>query len=328
MRVLLASTIFLGMVLAGTPCGVEAAQPGTGFAVENGDINGDFSRDLSDAVCLIGYVLCGHPEPAPLALCYGDPTSVKNGDTNGDGRRNIADAIDLLRWIICGGPPPAAACPQNVAARVVPLDAKPYGRTYGEWSEAWWQWALSIPAATNPILGGACDVNQSGKVWFLAGSAGGGQTERLCTVPSGKSILFSMVNVEADYPCPPDFGFEPPPGQSLEEFLTETARFYIDHVTELEVELDGVPMQELFSYRVTSGLYTFTGDPSLAAVFDPCITGEPQPAVSDGYWIMLAPLSVGSHIIHARGKEVFPEWNWTFESDVTFILDVVPRGRP
>jgi hypothetical protein len=31
----------------------------------------------------------------------------------------------------------------------------------------------------------------------------------------------------------------------------------------------------------------FTGDPSLTAALDPCITGTPQPAVSDGWWLLL-----------------------------------------
>ena len=54
----------------------------------------------------------------------------------------------------------------------------------------------------------------------------------------------------------------------------------------------------LFDYRATSRLFYFTGDPSLTSTFDGCITGSSQPAVSDGYWIMLAPLSPGTHTIH------------------------------
>ncbi len=155
-------------------------------------------------------------------------------------------------------------------------------------------------------------------MWFLAGTSGSAVT-RSCTIPAGKSLLFPIINVENDYPCP-DPNFQPAPGQSLEDFLTEGAQYWIDHVTTLNVEVDGIPLQNLFGYRATSQLFTFTGDPSLTAAFDPCITGSPQPAVSDGYWIMLAPLSAGTHTIHFRGKEEF-DWG-SFEVDVTYNLTV------
>ena len=96
-------------------------------------------------------------------------------------------------------------------------------------------------------------------------------------------------------------------------------------MTELEVEVDGVALQDLFDYRATSRLFTFTGDLSLGdGVWDSCLTGSPQPAVSDGYWIMLTPLSVGNHTIHLRGKEVFPG-PFVFDTEVTYDLTVAPR---
>src|SRR5688572_29198623 len=60
--------------------------------------------------------------------------------------------------------------------RIFPPQSQPYGKAYNEWSAAWWQWAGSIPAANHPILdqtGDDAAVNQSGKVWFLAGTFGG-----------------------------------------------------------------------------------------------------------------------------------------------------------
>ncbi len=68
-------------------------------------------------------------------------------------------------------------------------------------------------------------------------------------------------------------------------------------------------------------MFSFVGDTSMT-VFDPCITGTRQPGVSDGYWIMLTPLSSGSHTIHFHGIEEFSNGN--FELDVTYALTVVP----
>jgi hypothetical protein len=51
------------------------------------------------------------------------------------------------------------------------------------------------------------------------------------------------------------------------------------------------------------------------------ISGDLAPAVADGFWIMLAPLPVGEHVIHFRGAT--PD----FETEVIYDLTVAPR-RP
>jgi hypothetical protein len=217
---------------------------------------------------------------------------------------------------------PAAAA-RNRNPRVQPTTGHPYGMTYGEWGARWWQWVDAIPADSNPLLdatGASCGIGQSGPVWFLAGTTGGSAT-RSCTVPTGKAIFFPIFNVLNDYPCP-DPSFQPPPGQTMEEFLTEGANAFVSYVTELEVEVDGVSLQNPFDYRATSSLFTFTGDPSLAGVIDPCITGEPQVGVADGYWVMLAPLRVGEHTIHSRAVADFS--GFIFEVETTYHLTIAP----
>ena len=71
------------------------------------------------------------------------------------------------------------------AFEVFPADSKPYGLTYGQWAAKWWQWSYSIPEENNPIkdtTGKDCAINQSGPVWFLAGTAGR-SAEKKCTIP-------------------------------------------------------------------------------------------------------------------------------------------------
>jgi hypothetical protein len=66
---------------------------------------------------------------------------------------------------------------------VLPPGSHPYGASYDEWSERWWKWVLSIPAASNPLLdptGQFATVGQSGPVWFLAGNIGGGVVANRC----------------------------------------------------------------------------------------------------------------------------------------------------
>ena len=95
----------------------------------------------------------------------------------------------LILWGL-GGIVPAHA-DNHAVARV-------YGKTYGEWTAKWWQWAHSLPAATNPLRQEGmvdCSHGQSGPVWFLAGTLGGG-AERTCTIPHRKALLFPLVNAD------------------------------------------------------------------------------------------------------------------------------------
>ena len=62
-------------------------------------------------------------------------------------------------------------------------------------------------------------------------------------------------------------------------------------------EIDGVSVRNLFDYRIKSPVFSLNQDPDFAT-----FSGYPAPyvrtAVSDGYWLMLKPLSVGHHVIH------------------------------
>lgn len=212
---------------------------------------------------------------------------------------------------------------RNLNPRVIPPHSKPFGLSYADWGAQWWKWALAIPASINPILdptGAFGGVNQHGPVFFLAGTAGAYPTTRSITVPYGKFIFFPLINFISDWPCPgPDFCA----GIPLEKCLQDIAAFYMDHVTELECTVDGVPLRALHRYRATSGLFTFTGDPSMT-VFDSCITGSPQPAISDGFWLMLTPLSPGGHTINFRAKIVVPGPDgFEFETGVNYTIVVL-----
>ncbi|HEX4460988.1 MAG TPA: hypothetical protein VIA18_23570, partial [Polyangia bacterium] len=100
-----------------------------------------------------------------------------------------------------------------------------------------------------------------------------------------------------DYPCP-DPTFKPAPGQSLFDFLSAGITAINDDITVLDVTLDGVAIQDPLRYRYTSKrLFYFIGDKSLTATFDSCATGMLQPTVADDLFIMLKPLSRGTHTL-------------------------------
>jgi hypothetical protein len=176
--------------------------------------------------------------------------------------------------------------------RVYPINSKPFGLTYGEWSAKWWQWGLSIPTNDSPIVdetGAKCAVGQNNSdVWFLSGH-GGGEVTRACSIPAGKAIFFPVINVECDYLSP---------GLKTESDLRKCAKDDQDKVTNLHAIVDGVAIPDLKKYRVQSPLFNMTVPEDNIMGISP---GTTQ-AVSDGFWIFLKPLPPGKHEIHFTGS--------------------------
>src|SRR5437899_92484 len=77
---------------------------------------------------------------------------------------------------------------------IVPPEANYAGRSAGEWTAAWWQWALGIPEAQNPVedtTGEFCAVGQSGPVWFM-GSSFTNCIARQCIRDADKSLFLPV----------------------------------------------------------------------------------------------------------------------------------------
>src|SRR3954452_5896786 len=126
--------------------------------------------------------------------------------------------------------PPAAA-----QGPVIPPGTTIGGKTYAEWSAAWWQWAVRIPSPTNPVLdstGQRCGVQQSAPVFFLAGSTSTTTVTRTqCTVRAGQPIFFPLINLV--------WAADPGDTEAI-------ARAYLDAVLDqaggLQLTVDSVPV--------------------------------------------------------------------------------------
>jgi len=198
---------------------------------------------------------------------------------------------------------------------IVPRHAAVHGKTTLGWVPEFWRYIFSLPATENPELvdSADCGVGQTGPVFFIPGEQHDVYT-RSCTVPARTPVLWPIWSLFNDYPCP-DPTFQPAPGQSLEDFLAQGARAFDDTVKDLAATIDGHPV-DLSKVRYTTGLVTFTGDPSLTATLDGCVTGTPQEGVADG-WFVLLRLSPGNHTLVVTATA--PNGHATSQ---TFLLDV------
>jgi hypothetical protein len=209
---------------------------------------------------------------------------------------------------------------------VFPINASIYGLTYNQWSARWWQWASSLPNLND------CRVNQSGKVWFLAGIQKGQPVPppSPCPIPAGKAIMFPIINVEwsrleaeglfkeTGKWCP----VSAPINGTSDAALASCARAQINHTANFQASVDGQDLVDLCKYRVLSPPFNVN-----AVAGNPYgVPSGPNRAVSDGYWIILKPLSPGMHTLHFASKAFFPTLppdQSTFEIDTTYQLNIV-----
>lgn len=192
---------------------------------------------------------------------------------------------------------------------VLPVNSHAFGTTYAELALQWWQWLLGIPADIHPAFDlpeSDCAAGQEGKVWFLAGNFGG-ESVRTCEVPAGKAIFFPIIT----------YGAWAPDDGETEAEVRASANATMDLVSTLECTIDGVALQDLSSYRVESPVGSF-GPSDLT----PWLPEGSDILVADGYWLLLAPLSAGNHVVQFHGIIGPPEAP-LFELDVTYYLEIV-----
>lgn len=179
------------------------------------------------------------------------------------------------------------------------------GKSYSELASDWTNWFVKEPIATHPAFdpdGRFCDLNQKGKVWFLA-STFGGIVDRTCEIPAGKAIFVSLggafVSFAPEFPSAGDPCLQPATG--LEQVRCDVN----DDVPvapgiSLAATIDGVPVKDLFAFRAQSQPGGFTLKvPNPSFLTDLGLpAGNRSPAVADGYFLLLKPLKPGVHTLN------------------------------
>jgi hypothetical protein len=216
---------------------------------------------------------------------------------------NLSKSI-LIAAALLGAPTLRVTAAQGNPG-IMPPQSHPNGKTYGEWSAAWWTWAMQLPPDSNHPFNNTdlnfnLGVGNSGQVWFVG--APFGTNVHNCTMPTGVSLFVGLLNAEAS---------------DLEGLGTteaqqrDTAKSLADHIINLRCTIDNAVIQNLPSYRFVSAQFTFNAPTPW--IFGP--TGGLGHSVSDGYFLMLAPLSVGTHTIHFGGEFHFTLADDGFDAD-------------
>jgi len=166
------------------------------------------------------------------------------------------------------------------------------GQPQAAFVSQWWQWVMRLPdgvRAYQDPSGAQCGLNQSGPVWFLAGTEGTDEVARECTIPGGRYLLLPVIAAIG----------HSKPGHPLSCTQAKAAA-QNDHgpLQQAQVILDGKAITGIEHYRQQS-----------SACFDAFANAKyldhPEsymPSATDGYWLMLRPLPAGIHHLSVRAR--------------------------
>ena len=194
-------------------------------------------------------------------------------------------------------------------------DSAPFDIQYKEWTAKWWNHNVKFGPEEHPrdhFSPERCnlDQEQADPVYYLADNLGG-EEDRACTVPAGKAILAPQITGS----CWDD---NTDPRLKTEAGLRECSREG-QELGVVTATLDGRELQSLEQYRVTSDIFNMT-IPENNAFQSPSGT---FPAIADGFFVFLEPLTPGKHILELQQSNIDPiKPELNFASKSTYILTV------
>ncbi len=212
-----------------------------------------------------------------------------------------------------------------------------FGGSYSDWSVLWWQWAQELPRANHPLFdqtGADALQGQVEPVYFLGGLFGlqyaavTTTATRTVTIPSGVSLFFPIINTAWDnsYCLPP--GWVPLTAAQL----AAVAYDQVNQVSDVLCEIDGAKIIDspdlsgAAQFRAVSGTFQVdlpADNIGVQLCGTPAVPLHIDPQVSDGIWMMLAPMPSGPHTIKFAGS--LPVTGGAlFRLEVTYNLTVLP----
>lgn len=227
------------------------------------------------------------------------------------------------------------AAPRAQSA-IIPPDVSVAGRSQAEWSVAWWQWLLSIPASQNPNLdstGAFSFLGNQGSIFFLAGSFDSTPFVRAATVRSDQFLFFPLINSVSWADISAYGGSEAGLRRDAAETIGISPSGSAPGTT-LFAKLNGVDLAlppsttSLFDFRQMSPPGLFDVTLPAGAVFG--LPPGTVSAASDGWWLMLDPLAPGSYELHYGGttQGIGAYAGNSFVIDITYDLTVLPVPEP
>jgi hypothetical protein len=167
---------------------------------------------------------------------------------------------------------------------ILPINSKPFGISYSDWSIKWWQWISSISKDKNPAFdwnGENVNIDQTDpRVLFLCQTYEGVESTPLRKnyITKNRSIFMPIINwISIMYHD----------GNNDKELL-EKAKTKMDVIGPLEITINGLTINKgLEKHRVQSPFFEI--DLPENNMFG--ISSGNKRCISDGYWIFLQSIT-------------------------------------
>jgi len=179
---------------------------------------------------------------------------------------------------------------------VAPATEAVDGLSQAQLVERWWQWADRVPPGVRPYqdpTGALCGLNQSGRVWFLAGTDGTADVTRHCIVPADTALFFPVIAMLSSA--------EPGKAASCTQAVARAAANNA-HLAQADVRVDGELVPQVMQHRIATPR-CFDAYPQAPYLSNAKVY---YPAASDGYWLLLHPLAPGKHRIEVHARYANP----------------------
>jgi hypothetical protein len=180
--------------------------------------------------------------------------------------------------------------------------AEHYGQTYAQWAGDWvnYIYRYTSPLCHDPVndvTGTECQLNQDPQspVFFLVGTYGGVARRTECAIAGEKALFFPLMNSWADRS-----GLAPDQMVSDAEFKASVEAGVAGIIpSSLHLTVDGKDVGGLERGKIASApdvLHIAPAPNSLTCKGQYDVGGD-FPGYVGGYFVMLAPLGSGAHVI-------------------------------
>lgn len=192
---------------------------------------------------------------------------------------------------------------------VLPPTSRVQGLTYGDWSAQWWQFVFSLPYSQNPLTGGTgahCALKRVGNVGIVVLPSTLDET-LTCEAPVGMKLFMELLVSECStIEAPPFYG-------GNEEELNACARTF--EPTDMKASIDGVAIQDPEQYNSLSPMAGFVLPEDNIFDVEAGTTGQ---FVSYGAFLMLAPLTPGTHTIYTHAA--YTDFDYTVDRNLELTV--------
>ncbi len=189
-------------------------------------------------------------------------------------------AIALVGALLWG---PASLGARGSAGGVVPPKARIHGFSLLDLATAYQAWAWGTSAEVNPLVAARCERSPiDPNLWFMPVSFGGEATAT-CQLPPGAFLVVTPGFIECSTIEPdPFFGAD-------QAGLTACVDGWFSLLNRADVILDGDPVGNVSDYALRTR--------AVALPPNNLLSTEPGGSMSEGYFLVVAPLSRGTHTL-------------------------------